>query len=101
MSYQPGIAVPPGRAIAKALDAAGLTQRDLSQRIGISEKHISQIVNGHAPITHDTANGLALVLGGSISFWLNLENNYQETKYRLDSQKRLLDEYPSERQQLQ
>lgn len=61
-----------------------MTQRNLSERTGLSEKHLSHIINGEASITVETALLLENVLGGTASFWTNLERNYQETKARLD-----------------
>jgi len=91
MSYTPNIALHPGRTIAKALDNEGLTQKSLSERMGITEKHLSFIINGVASITSDTALLLENALGGSASFWMNLEKEYQITKSRIE-RKRFLEE---------
>lgn len=84
MAYIPNKSIPPGYTIAKALDREGMTQKNLCARTGLSEKHLSQIVNGTASITVETALLLENALGGSASFWINLEKNYQETKARLE-----------------
>ena len=84
MAYTPDKAIHPGRIIAETLVREGMTQKSLSERTGISEKHLSQVINGEASITVDTALSLENALGGSASFWINLEKNYQETKARLD-----------------
>ena len=84
MTYLPNKAIHPGYTIAKALDREGMTQKNLCARTGLSEKHLSQIINGVASITVETALLLENALGGSASFWLNLEKNYQETKARLE-----------------
>jgi len=84
MAYIPDKAIHPGRIIAEALAREGMTQKSLSDRTGISEKHLSQIINGEASITVDTALSLENALGGSASFWINLEKNYQETKARIE-----------------
>lgn len=84
MAYTPDKAIHPGHAIARALEREGMTQKNLSERTGLSEKHISQIINGEASISVDTALLLENALGGSASFWINLEKNYQETKARLE-----------------
>ncbi|MHB9010645.1 MAG: HigA family addiction module antitoxin [Ignavibacteriaceae bacterium] len=84
MSYLPNKAIHPGRIIAKTLTREGMTQKSLSERTGISEKHLSQIINGEASITIETSLLLENALGGAASFWINLEKNYQETKARLE-----------------
>lgn len=84
MVYNPDRAIHPGYILARSLDREGMTQRNLSARTGLTDKHISQIINGEASITVDTALILENVLGGSSSFWINLEKNFQETKARLE-----------------
>lgn len=61
-----------------------MTQKSLSERTGLTEKHISKIINGEASVTVETALLLENALGGTASFWINLEKNYQETKARLE-----------------
>ena len=55
MSFQPDKAIPPGFTLNKELEFEGMTQKSLSERTGLSEKHISQIINGEASITVETA----------------------------------------------
>jgi transcriptional regulator with XRE-family HTH domain len=61
--YEPDYAVPPGTTLRDTLEEKGLSQADLALRTGLAEKTISQIVNGVAPITYETAEKLELVLG--------------------------------------
>jgi HTH-type transcriptional regulator / antitoxin HigA len=84
MAYIPNKAIHPGYTVAKALERDGMTQKNLCARTGLSEKHLSQIINGSASITVETALLLENALGGAASFWINLEKNYQETKARLE-----------------
>ena len=83
MAYQPNKALHPGLTIQQISDALGMTQKNLAERTGLSEKHVSQMINGEASITVDTALLLENALGGSASFWMNLDRNYQETKARI------------------
>ncbi|MFA6365180.1 MAG: HigA family addiction module antitoxin [Candidatus Paceibacterota bacterium] len=84
MVYNPNKAIHPGYTISRALAREGMTQKSLSERTGLTEKHLSQIINGEASITVETSLLLENALGGSASFWINLEKNYQETKARLE-----------------
>lgn len=45
-----------------------------AEAVGVSRKHMSAIANGHAAITADTAARMAVVLGTTAQFWLNLQN---------------------------
>lgn len=40
---------------------------------GMSRKHVSQIVNGHKRVEPTTAARLALALGTTLRFWMNLQ----------------------------
>ncbi len=84
MAYQPNKAIHPGHTIARALEREGMTQKNLSERTGLTEKHLSQIINGEASITVETALLFENALGGTASFWINLEKNFQETKARIE-----------------
>ncbi|MBU6370652.1 ImmA/IrrE family metallo-endopeptidase, partial [Patescibacteria group bacterium] len=50
--------------------------------------------NGEASITVETALLLENALGGSASFWINLEKNHQETKARIERLSFLKEELP-------
>lgn len=94
MTYKPNIAIHPGRAIARALKVEKMTQKELSIRTSLTEKHLSQIINGEASVTVETSLLLENVLGGSASFWINLEKNYQETLARIEELSQLKKEIP-------
>jgi HTH-type transcriptional regulator/antitoxin HigA len=76
--FEPDYAVSPGDTLKETLDALGLSQVDLSLRTGLAEKTISQIVNGIAPISYETAAKLELVTGVPSSFWNRRELSYRE-----------------------
>jgi len=84
MMYKPDKAIHPGYTISRSLQREGMTQKSLSERTGLTEKHISKVINGEASITVETGLLLENALGGTASFWINLEKNYQETQARLE-----------------
>jgi addiction module HigA family antidote len=64
----------PGDIIrAHYLDERGVTIAALARAIGVSRKHMSDIVNGHARVEPVVAAHLAKVLGTSTALWLNLQ----------------------------
>lgn len=85
MNYKPDYAEPPGSTLEEALEERGMSQADLARRTGLSAKHISQIVNGKASLTPETAARLEEVLGIRASLWNRLEANYQEGLLRLEA----------------
>ena len=46
------IAVPPGETIKDELEFLKMSQVEFSKRMGISEKHISHLVNGEVTLTY-------------------------------------------------
>ena len=83
--FAPDWVLAPGESVLDLAEERGWTQGELAQRLGYSEKHISQLINGKVPITVDAAQRLERVLGSSIDFWLALEANYQKHKARLEA----------------
>ncbi len=71
--------VPTGRIIKEYLDENNISQKELCTRIGMSEKHISNVLNGNSRLTEEFALKLEKVLVGiDASYWLNYEVKYRE-----------------------
>ena len=66
----------PGEALRELLKDRDMTQKELVELINFSEKHISNVLNGQAPITSKFAAELEVVFGVNALFWLNLQGNY-------------------------
>ena len=47
--------VPTGKIIKEYLNEYGISQKDLSKKTGLSEKHISHILNGDSRLTEEVA----------------------------------------------
>lgn len=90
--FTPNYAVHPGESLVEALDTISLKQKELSLRTGLTEKHISEIVQGKSPITPETALKLEYVLSIPASFWLELQRSYDENIAREEHDKRLTEE---------
>ena len=80
--FDPDYVVAPGSTLKESLDTQGISQTQLAQRTGLAEKTISQIINGIAPISHDTAEKLELVTGVPARFWNRRELGYREALSR-------------------
>lgn len=72
------IATPPGATIKEQLNDRGMSQKEFSVRMDMSEKHISRLINGEVKLTPDVAVRLEIVLGVPAIFWNNLEAIYRE-----------------------
>lgn len=71
-------AVPPGETIREQLENRGMSQKEFSIRMGMTEKHISRLINGKVELTPDMSLRLESVLGIPAKFWNNLEAIYRE-----------------------
>jgi addiction module HigA family antidote len=78
----------PGEMVVDYLEFNNWSQRDLARRTGITPKTISEICNGKASITPQTALALEKVLQRPAHFWLNLQRHYdeKEARRRVESQ---------------
>jgi len=77
------IAIPPGVTIREQLENRSMNQKEFAQRMNMSEKHISNLINGKVELTHDVALRLESVLGISAQFWINREALYREQEARV------------------
>lgn len=72
------IATPPGATIREQLKNKGMRQVEFAKRMGMSNKHISQLINGEVGLTHEVALKLESVFGIPAGVWNNLEARYRE-----------------------
>lgn len=80
------IAVAPGATIREQLEFRGMPQKEFAIRMGMSEKHISHLINGKVELTPEVAIRLEYVLGVPSSFWMKLEANYREQLSRVEAE---------------
>ncbi|WP_184916843.1 HigA family addiction module antitoxin [Saccharothrix ecbatanensis] len=76
--YEPVEVLPPGETLRETLDALNMSQAQLAVRAGLSTKHINQIIQGQAVLTHETAITLERVTGVPARFWNELESRYRD-----------------------
>lgn len=80
------IATPPGATIKEQLIDRGMSQKEFASRMEMSEKHISNLINGDVQLTPDVAMRLEMVLGLPARFWLNLEAIYREKLLKIEAE---------------
>lgn len=66
----------PGETLVELLETYGMSQLELSERIGFTTKHINEVCKGRKSITPDMSMRLSTVFNLSSSFWNNLQANY-------------------------
>lgn len=90
--FIPTVAIPPGVTLKENIEYLGINQDEFAARIGITPKHLSQIITGVSPITYDTALKLEKIFGMKAEFWMNLESAYQLDKARIAEQHEIEEE---------
>lgn len=75
--------VPTGFVIKDYLEEIDLNQKEFAKRMGMSEKHISNLLNGKSKLTEEFAIKLEKIIHSvPASYWLNYEAKYREFKVR-------------------
>lgn len=87
--FMPDYAVHPGEILNETLDARGIKKSVFARRCGLSDKTISLILSGKAPVTYETAIQFERVLGVAASVWSNLEANYRMHTAKTEARKKL------------
>lgn len=88
-TFTPDWVSSPGDAIADFLEERDWTQTQLAERLGYTAKHISELINGKAPINEETALKLERVMGSTAAFWLRYEAQYRAALARIEEENRL------------
>lgn len=86
------VAIPPGETIREQLENRQMSQKEFSTRMGMSTKHINQLINGKTKLEPSVALLLENVLGIPASFWNNLEAIYQEQLARVKTENEMEEE---------
>lgn len=80
--YEPDYAIPPGEVIAEFIEEQGMTQVELARRLGVTTKHLNQLVGGTVSLSNEIAIALERVTGAPARFWNAIEANFQDFEAR-------------------
>ena len=90
-------AVHPSEILGDILDDRGVTQKQLASRLGISEKHMSELLNSEVSFTPNMAMRLEFVLDTPASTWLKLQSNYDMVKSRVNIEEQFDQQFENEK----
>jgi len=82
----------PGDTLTEVLEDREMSQKELAIRTGMTEKHVSTIVNGMKPISVAFAKKLEYALGIEATFWINLQSNYDRELLEFEEMNNISDE---------
>lgn len=89
MEYKDKAAFHPGYYIKEVVDESGLTQEDFAKRLGTTPKNLSVLINGGQSLSIDIAAKLSRMLGTTTTYWLKLQQVYDERQADFLSAKEL------------
>jgi plasmid maintenance system antidote protein VapI len=94
--FKPDYAVPPRYTLLECLKEKNVSISDFAIEIDMDLDELMSVIDGHTPISKEIAEKFADYFslegeegdrGMNVSFWLNLQNNYAKTLYRLCCEK--------------
>lgn len=89
IEYKDSVAFHPGYYIKEIIEESGLSQEDFAKRLGTTPKNLSILVRGDQSLSIDMASKLSRMLGTSVSYWLNLQQSYDERRAEILSEREL------------
>lgn len=76
VEYKDLIAFHPGQYIGELIEDYQMTQKEFAEKLGVSPKTVSKLVNGEQSISNDLAQKLEKLTNISMKTWLNLQASF-------------------------
>ena len=89
----PDYVVPTGDFIEEWMEEEGINAAELARRLDVSRKHISELLRGKAPLSHDMALRLENTTGVPARIWNLHEAGYQAALARQAADAKLIAQY--------
>lgn len=83
--YKPNYAIHVGVFLKDALEAYGMTQKELSDKIGVSKTIINEIIKGKRGMNAALASSLEPFFGMSAKYWMNIQSDFELAEARADN----------------
>jgi HTH-type transcriptional regulator/antitoxin HigA len=93
MTRLPDYIVSTGDHIDEWMEDEGINAAELARRLGTTRKHVSELLSGKAPLSHQFALALERVTGVPARIWNLYESNYRGNLARAAEQKELEAQY--------
>lgn len=93
MADAPDRIVPTGDFIAEWMADAGINAAELARRLGVTPKHVSELLHGKAPLSAHLALAFEAVTGVPARTWIQHESTLREHLAREAADKELAEQY--------
>ncbi len=92
IEFKDRVAFHPSYYVQELVDESGLTQEDFARRLGTTPKNLSVLLKGNQSLSIDMAAKLSRMLGTTLSYWLKLQQAYDELRAEFISEQELQSE---------
>ncbi len=86
------IQIHPGKSLLSEINRIGMSQKELAVRTGVSEKHISTVINGSKDISSAFARKLDIALGAESGTWVKKQAAYDNYIAELEELNNITDD---------
>jgi HTH-type transcriptional regulator / antitoxin HigA len=93
MNTTPNYIVTTGDFIAEWMEDEGINAAELARRLGVTRKHVSELLSGKAPLSHTLALALERVTGVPARVWNQYESGYRTDLARVQESEQLETQY--------
>ncbi|MCD7716478.1 MAG: HigA family addiction module antitoxin [Lachnospiraceae bacterium] len=80
IEFKDRVAFHPSYYVQELVDESGLTQEDFARRLGTTPKNLSVLLKGNQSLSLDMATKLSRMLGTTVTYWLKLQQAYDEVR---------------------
>lgn len=98
MTAQPTYIVTTGDFISEWMEGEGINAAELARRLGVTRKHVSELLSGKAPLSHPLSLALERVTGVPARIWNQYESGYRSDLARGEETERLAAQYEQAKQ---
>ena len=89
VEYKDIIAFHPGYYVKDIIEDLKMNQCEFAKRLEITDKTLSKLLSGEAPMSREIAKKMSQMLGTSVDVWLKLQKKYDDKGCRIEQQNEL------------
>ena len=67
----------PGDLLADLMEANGLTQGEVAERLGVGRQTVNHLINGKRSLTPDLAQRLGRLFGNGATLWIRMQQQVE------------------------
>lgn len=88
VEYDDIIAFHPGYYVKEIIEDLEMNQCEFAKRLEITDKTLSKLLSGEAPLSKEIAKKISQMFGTSVEVWLELQKKYEDKCWQIEQQNR-------------